>query len=41
MLQEFNRNQKVKVTVDSSMERFTVLSWWRIWSNSWRATVHF
>ncbi|MGD8111054.1 Trp operon leader peptide [Vibrio sp. TRT 21S02] len=36
MLQEFNQQQKAKITAQCAE-----MSWWRTWSSSWWAHVYF
>ncbi|MCW8334360.1 Trp operon leader peptide [Vibrio paucivorans] len=41
MLQEFNQNQKDKVTALSAMKGNAELSWWRTWGHSGWAYAYF
>ncbi|WP_098415955.1 Trp operon leader peptide [Vibrio sp. ES.051] len=41
MLQEFNQNQKAKVTICLDKTSSSELAWWRIWTSSWWANVYF
>ncbi|MGF1910911.1 Trp operon leader peptide [Vibrio kasasachensis] len=41
MLQEFNQKQKAKVTLISSEQKMSELTWWRTWTSSWWANVYF
>ncbi|AXY01381.1 Trp operon leader peptide [Vibrio alfacsensis] len=41
MLQEFNQDQKAKVSVRLNKTSSADLAWWRTWTSSWWANVYF